>query len=53
MRAGWNSENIVSTQAGINLEKVGVKAITLHPRTTFKCIKESKLGFNKRIKRKC
>ena len=24
MRAGWNSENIVSTQAGINLEKVGV-----------------------------
>ena len=34
MRAGWNSENIVSTQAGINLEKVGGKAITLHPRTT-------------------
>ena len=34
MRAGWNSENIVSTKAGINLEKIGIKAITLHPRTT-------------------
>ena len=30
MRAGWNSESIVSTEAGINLEKIGVKAITLH-----------------------
>ena len=39
MRAGWNSENIVSTQAGINLEKVGVKAITLHPRTTVQMYK--------------
>ncbi|MDB3887648.1 tRNA dihydrouridine synthase DusB, partial [Candidatus Marinimicrobia bacterium] len=34
MRAGWNSENIVSTDAGIKLEKIGIKAITLHPRTT-------------------
>jgi len=34
MRAGWNQENIVSTEAGIRLEKLGVKAITLHPRTT-------------------
>ena len=25
MRAGWNSESIVSTQAGVNLEKIGVK----------------------------
>jgi len=39
MRAGWNSENIVSTQAGINLEKIGVKAITLHPRTTVQMYK--------------
>jgi len=34
MRAGWDQDNIVSTEAGIRLEKLGVKAITLHPRTT-------------------
>ena len=34
MRAGWNTDNIVSTEAGSRLEKLGVKAITLHPRTT-------------------
>jgi len=34
MRAGWDQNNIVSTEAGIRLEKIGVKAITLHPRTT-------------------
>lgn len=34
MRAGWNTNNIVSTEAGSRLEKLGVKAITLHPRTT-------------------
>ena len=39
MRAGWNSENIVSTKAGINLEKIGIKAITLHPRTTVQMYK--------------
>ena len=39
MRAGWNSENIVSTEAGINLEKIGIKAITLHPRTTVQMYK--------------
>ena len=41
MRAGWNSENIVSTKAGVNLEKIGVKAITLHPRTTVQMYKGS------------
>ena len=41
MRAGWNSEGIVSTEAGINLEKIGVKAITLHPRTTVQMYKGS------------
>ena len=41
MRAGWNSERIVSTEAGINLEKIGVKAITLHPRTTVQMYKGS------------
>ena len=39
MRAGWNSENIVSTKAGVNLEKIGIKAITLHPRTTVQMYK--------------
>ena len=34
MRAGWDQNNIVSTEAGLRLEKIGVKAITLHPRTT-------------------
>ena len=34
MRAGWDNDSIISTNAGVRLEKVGVKAITLHPRTT-------------------
>ena len=34
MRAGWDESNIVSAKAGEVLEKIGVKAITLHPRTT-------------------
>lgn len=34
MRAGWDSNNIVSTEAAPRLEKIGVKAIALHPRTT-------------------
>ena len=34
MRAGWNSDKIISTQAGKLLEEIGVKAITLHPRTS-------------------
>lgn len=34
MRAGWDKDNIISTKAGEKLEKIGVKAITLHPRTT-------------------
>lgn len=34
MRAGWDSNNIVSTDAGIKMEKLGVAAITLHARTT-------------------
>ena len=34
MRAGWNEENLVYLEAGEMLEKIGVKAITLHPRTT-------------------
>jgi len=34
MRSGWDQDNIISTEAGLRLEKIGVKAITLHPRTT-------------------
>jgi len=34
MRAGWDKYSIVSTEAGPRLEKIGVKAIALHPRTT-------------------
>ena len=51
MRTGWNMDNIVSTEAGMLLESIGVKAITLHGRTTsqqftgvanWDCIKELK-----------
>jgi len=34
MRAGWDSQSIIVEKAGNKLEKAGVKAITLHPRTT-------------------
>ncbi|MBT5175156.1 MAG: tRNA dihydrouridine synthase DusB, partial [Candidatus Marinimicrobia bacterium] len=34
MRAGWDSSSIVVPEVGPRLEKIGVKAIALHPRTT-------------------
>ena len=34
MRAGWDKAHIISTEAGIKMEEIGVAAITLHPRTT-------------------
>lgn len=34
MRAGWDLKSIVIPEAGLRLEKLGIKAITLHPRTT-------------------
>ncbi len=34
MRAGWDQDSLVSTEAGVRMEKIGVAAITLHPRTT-------------------
>ncbi|GIS54075.1 hypothetical protein Ct9H90mP29_11170 [bacterium] len=34
MRAGWNNDSIVVPEVGKRLEEIGVKAITLHPRTT-------------------
>ena len=39
MRAGWNTDSIVSTKAGILLEEIGVKAIALHGRTTSQLFK--------------
>lgn len=34
MRAGWDKQSIVVPEVGPRLEAIGVKAITLHPRTT-------------------
>lgn len=34
MRAGVDAKHLVSTEAAVRLEKIGVKALTLHPRTT-------------------
>ena len=34
MRIGWNNEKIVIPEAGERLQNIGVKAITLHARTT-------------------
>jgi len=34
MRAGWDKDSIISTEAGIRLQNIGIAAITLHPRTT-------------------
>lgn len=34
MRSGWSHDSIVIPEAGHILEKTGVQAITLHPRTT-------------------
>ena len=55
MRSGWDDSNLVSTEAGTRLEKIGVAAITLHPRTTkqqftgksnWKLIKDLKTAVN-------
>ena len=34
MRAGWDNNNIIINDAGLILEDVGIKAITLHARTS-------------------
>ena len=34
MRSGWSQNELVHIDAGKRLEKIGVQAITLHPRTT-------------------
>ena len=34
MRAGWDKDSIIIPDVGTRLEDIGVKAITLHPRTT-------------------
>ena len=42
MRSGWDRENIVALDAGEMLQDLGIKAITLHARTT----KQSYTGFS-------
>ena len=42
MRSGWDRENIVALDAGEMLQGLGIKAITLHARTT----KQSYTGFS-------
>jgi len=39
MRAGWDLQSIIVEKAGVLLENCGVKAITLHPRTTMQTLK--------------
>ncbi|NHZ86159.1 MAG: tRNA dihydrouridine synthase DusB, partial [Planctomycetia bacterium] len=39
MRAGWDLQSIIVEKAGVLLENSGVKAITLHPRTTLQTLK--------------
>ena len=34
MRAGWDINSIIINEAGPRLEQLGIKALTLHPRTT-------------------
>ena len=34
MRIGWDQKSIIVPEVGQRLEKIGVKSITLHPRTT-------------------
>ena len=34
MRAGWDNDSIIIPDVGNRLEDIGIKAITLHPRTT-------------------
>lgn len=34
MRAGWDMNSIIINEAGPRLEELGIKALTLHPRTT-------------------
>jgi len=34
MRAGWDKNSIIIPKVGQRLQKIGIKAITLHPRTT-------------------
>ena len=34
MRSGWDNNSIVVPEVASRLEKIGIKAITLHPRTT-------------------
>ena len=51
MRIGWDQKSIIVPEVGQRLEKIGVKAITLHPRTTKQGYKgEANWGLIKELK---
>ena len=54
MRAGWDNNSIVVPKVGERLEKIGVKAITLHPRTTKQRYKgKAEWKYIKQLKKAC
>jgi len=54
MRAGWNNDSIVIPEVGQRLENIGVKAITLHPRTTKqRYTGDANWTFIKELKKSC
>ena len=50
MRVRWDKDCIVSTEAGPMLESLGVKAITLHPRTRSQSFGGKSIGLIKDLK---
>ena len=54
MRVGWNKNSIIIPEVGERLEILGVKAITLHPRTTKqKYTGEAQWNYIKDLKEAC
>ena len=54
MRVGWNKNSIIIPEVGERLERLGVKAITLHPRTTKqKYTGEAQWNYIKDLKEAC
>ena len=54
IRKGWDEENIVAVEVAKIIEKAGASAITIHGRTRQEFYsRKSRLGYNKKSKRKC
>ena len=54
MRVGWNKNSIIIPEVGERLERLGIKAITLHPRTTKqKYTGEAQWNYIKDLKEAC